>query len=440
MPHGPGHPPRRASHRPGGRKSGSDRQRAHTSDGNRLERPPVELAVVDLDPPVVDLDAAGRCPVPRRWPGPGPAGWRSAGWRRSASGPTARAWASPRSVSGASIRPRSRPSALPVDSPWRTRINIADSEPTPGHRLNGPGCGRTGCRWRTRRAGGAGCARSRRRTGSGGTRRTGHPPAGPPPPRPVGSAAPRTARPDPRGAPRRAGPLPPPRWRWLRRSASRSRRWPPRAGRPRPPAPPTRPGAASAASSGSSSSSSADLLLLELRLTGGQLVDLVVHGLEVAGGRHLPGLHPRLDLVAPPGGGGDLLLQLPLPAGQIVHLACTSAMADVDRVRRRSTSARSARSGKRLDPVPQLVEGGVVVLHHHQGVERFGHQDLLLPSLSLSPVTVPAGSPVSRVRRHGEPRPVHRRRSRSAPSQVNHATSWLSPGPGAGSSSGAHTR
>src|SRR5271170_7750269 len=44
-------------------------------------------------------------------------------------GARARAWVRPRSVRGASIRPTSNPSALPVDSPWRTRISTGRRTP-----------------------------------------------------------------------------------------------------------------------------------------------------------------------------------------------------------------------------------------------------------------------------------------------------------------------
>jgi len=61
-------------------------------------------------------------------------------------------------------------------------------------------------------------------------------------------------------------------------------------------------------------------VLLEMGLAVGQLMDLVVHGLEVPRGRDGPGLHPLLDLVATLGRGGDVFLQLALPSGQLVHL------------------------------------------------------------------------------------------------------------------------
>ena len=164
---------------------------------------------------------------------------------------------------------------------------------------------------------------------------------------------------------------------------------------------------------------------------------LPVHGLQVAGGGDLAGLHPRFDLVPSGGGGGDLLLEPALTLGEVVHLRRDLGHGRAEHGLALPHLGQLGALGQRVDAVAQLIDGDVVVLDHHQGVEGFGHR---------SPLTLPRrGSPALR-----DPR-VIRRAERRAPtsassamaaasSQVNHATSWLSPGPGTGSSSGAHTR
>ena len=99
-------------------------------------------------------------------------------------------------------------------------------------------------------------------------------------------------------------------------------------------------------SSGSCSSRRTSSSSSRRGLSLGQLVDLVVHGLEVPRRRDRAGLHPLLDLVAALGRGGDVLLEAALPPGQVVHqgldLGHASAPARPGAAR---TSASAARSG-----------------------------------------------------------------------------------------------
>ena len=115
---------------PGGRKPGSRRHCRHTSAGTSRQGLALELAVVDLDPAVVDLGRHLEAEQGGGVAGPGQGAGAQRADRRAGAGPgTATAWARPVSVSSASVRPSSRPAALAVDSPWRTRTSTAGSGP-----------------------------------------------------------------------------------------------------------------------------------------------------------------------------------------------------------------------------------------------------------------------------------------------------------------------
>ena len=118
------------------------------------ERAPVPLAVVDLDQAVVDLDRAGRTPpamARRRVAARGASGLvitRSTSRPASASA-TRSAWARPRSVSAALIRPSRSPARFGGVSPWRTNAITATRR-----RAAGPSAGsRRGARGRRGRSG-----------------------------------------------------------------------------------------------------------------------------------------------------------------------------------------------------------------------------------------------------------------------------------------------
>ncbi len=174
-----------------------------------------------------------------------------------------------------------------------------------------------------------------------------------------------------------------------------------------------------------------ELVLLELSLASAQLVDLMVHGLQVAGGGHPTRPHPLLDLVTPPGRGGDVLFQRRLAAGQVVHQDLDLGHGRGDLGQSPAHPAQLGPLGQRLHPVPQLVEDGVVRLHLQQRFQRLGHQLSSLPA----PGHPVVGGPAS-LRAVMSAPPSASSAMASASSHVNQATSWLSPGPGAGSASG----
>ena len=354
-------------------------------------------------------------------------------------GPSVRAWASPRSVRGASIRPSSRPSALPVDSPWRTRISMEGED---GTRAG------TVAQWTRMRSHWAQVANSsggRRRIrststeeGSGGSRRTGRPPAGPPPPRPAGPAG-LVALGQVVGQARGAlGPE-----RLLGRDGDADlrlgrRRWPPRGGRPRRPARSMR-----LLVLGQPDVErlllleQGQLLLLELGLAVSQLVDL--RGPWPGGPwRRRP---RRTASSARSRGVGRRRRRSAPPAARWRPARSSTWACDLgDRPRPARPAAAPPRPGR---PARAGSRSGAAA-------DR-GRCRAPGPS-SACRTARPSASPLPSVRHRRAtgsrsaygptrgPRPGRRRPGRTASSQLNQATSWLSPGAGAGSSSGAHSR
>ena len=338
------------------------------------------------------------------------------------SGPTVLAWASPRSVSGASIRPSRRPSALPVDSPWRTRISM-----TSGTRA---GTGSADQDAVTLAAGGE-LVGGKVADALDLHRGKGQVAAVAPVPHQSGRTHAPEARPQrlvaigqllgqPRGQRRPELLLGGDGDPDLR---PRPRRWPPRDGRPRRPGRPT---------------------TSDPRRAGSR-ADPPPRGGPAPPPRAGPGAGPAGGPRGPwPGGPGT-------PRSH--RTASSSRSRDGGGRRRRSgprgpAGARPGRPpgpapgwptgparpdarrtvgqrgplGKGLDPVPQLVEDRVVLLHRQQRVERLGHHGPLLSLMLVPSGPSPWSEPVRGTPRRRPaygprpaPRPARRRRARPPP-------------------------
>ena len=113
------------------------------------ERDAVQLAVVQLDPALVDVEPGRRRPPrppPRRSPGTRPAGWSRPGRRpaRRTPGQGSRPGARPSSSSGGSSRPSSSPRRWP-------RCGRGETTITPSHRTTDHGVATSRSSWPVRR-------------------------------------------------------------------------------------------------------------------------------------------------------------------------------------------------------------------------------------------------------------------------------------------------
>ena len=336
------------------------------------------------------------------------------------------------------MRPSRSPSALPVDSPWRTRISTAVRPGIAGHRPRSHHVDQDPV------ALGAGGERVGRQVvdpldldrGQGQVAA-------------VAPVADEPGRPDPaevgaqslvalgqvgRQAGGRLGPGRRPRTRWPPGARPRTRP-PPRSGAPpRPRArPPVARWAASASSSGSSSSIRTSSSSSSVRWRSASWLTSWSMAWRSFEADHRAGAHPRLELVATLGRRGDPLLQGGLSAGQVVHLRPGPRPSPrPGRAWRSRTPARAIRSGMasmRCRSWSSAVSCSWTCIKVSYGSA--------IGLLGRPPGPVSGTRWRSAYGLTGAPRRVRRRRAPSASSQGNQRTSWLSPGGGAGSAIGA---